>query len=252
MLISPVEELGFVTFDIPNWQLLNGLGSGRFSSVYSCRSSQSQEIVVLKVFGENLAHMAVTERTVLTSLSTGGAINIPSFRELHTYDKFCALIVTPLGLPVLPCPVHADVTPSMFVALLQVVQTAHSLDWIHRDIKPDNIYLVKNDISRIVLNDWSSAVHANIECDYVGTRLFGDGPAANKKHTPDQCLDLRSLVKTVFCLSKQRIPIVEDNDVAVNQYWVRVKHQVPLFRKAIDLANALNYQELGLLFMNVW
>ena len=70
---------------------------------------------------------------------------------------------------------------------------------------------------------------ANIECDYVGTRLFGDGPPPggaannNRRHTPAQCLDLRSLVKTAFCLSKQRIPTVEDNDAAVQQYWDRVK-----------------------------
>ena len=199
--------------------------------------------------------MATTERNVLTSLSEGGVANIPSFKELHLFADFHALILTPLGIPVLPCPVSADVTPNMLVALLNVVQMAHGLNWIHRDIKPDNIYLDCDDTLRIVLNDWSSAVPANVECDYVGTRLFGDGPGANNKHRPDQCLDLRSLVKTAFCLSKQRMPAVEDNDGAVKQYWDRVKLQSPLFRKAINLADAGtadSYDKLAELFANIW
>ena len=252
MLISPVEDLGFATFEVPNWQLLNGLGMGRFSSVFSCRSSQTNEVAVLKVFRGNTTHMADTERTVLVSLSAGGVINIPSFRELLICENFSSLILTPLGVPVLPCPVHMDVTPSMLVTLLQVVRKTHSLGWIHRDIKPDNIYLDHDDTSRIVLNDWSSAARVNTECDYVGTRLFGDGPGANKKHTPEQCLDLRSLVKTAFCLSKQRIPTVEDDDAAVHRYWSRVKQQFPVFQKAMDLANNASYDELVELFTNVW
>lgn len=255
MLIAPIDDLGFVTFDIPNWRLLNGLGRGRFSSVFSCCSTQSDEVFVLKVFRGDIMHMAMTERDVLTSLSEGGVSNIPSFRELHFSPDFHALILTPLGVPVLPCPLSADITPYMLVTLLNVVQMAHGLNWIHRDIKPDNIYLARADPSRIVLNDWSSAAPANVECDYVGTRLFGDGPSANNKHRPDQRLDLRSLVKTVFCLSKQRMPTVEDNDGAVKQYWDRVAQQSPQFLKAINFADegtADSYDKLAELFANLW
>lgn len=255
MLIAPIHDLGFVTFDVPHWWLLDGLGRGRFSAVFSCRSTQRDEVAVLKVFRGNIMHMATIERNVLTSLSEGGVINIPSFKELHLFADFHALILTPIGLPVLPCPVGADVTPNMLVTLVNVVKMAHNLNWIHRDIKPDNIFLVRADTSRIVLNDWSSAVPANVECDYVGTRLFGDGPGANNKHTPDRCLDLRSLVKTAFCLYKQRMPTAEDNATAVQQYWDGVKQKAPLFRKAMDLADAGtadSYDRLAELFANIW
>ncbi len=255
MLITPIEDLGFVTFDVPNWPLLDGLGRGRFSSVFSCRSTQSNEVAVLKVFRGNIKDMANTERNVLTKLREGGVTNIPSFIELHFCDEFYALILTPLGIPVLPCPLSADVTPKMLLTLLKVVQMAHNLKLIHRDIKPDNIYLVSTDTSRIVLNDWSSAAPANVECDYVGTRLFGDRPGPDNKHTPDQRLDLRSLVKTAFCLSKQRMPPVEDNEEAVQQYWNGVKLQYPQFQRAMDFADAgtpSSYSDLAELFANIW
>ena len=36
LLVSPVEDLvGFVSFDVPQWQLVDGLGTGRFSAVPS-------------------------------------------------------------------------------------------------------------------------------------------------------------------------------------------------------------------------
>ena len=69
----------------------------------------------------------------------------------------------------------------------------------------------------------------------------------------EQSLDLRSLVKTVFCLSKQRIPAVEDNNLAVQQYyWTQVKEKVPVFAKAMELAGAVKYNELAELFTNLW
>lgn len=253
LLIIPVEDLGFVTFDVPNFQLLEGLGKGRFSTVFSCHPTQSNDIFVMKVFMGDTRHMAEKERDVLNSLSGGGVTNTPMFRELFVQANFSALILTPLGVSVLPCPLSAQVTPNMLVTLLQVVQKAHDLNWIHRDIKPDNIYLDNQNTSRIILNDWSSAVPAGFECDYVGTRLFADGPNALNKHTPDNRLDLRSLVKTVFCLLKQRIPSVEDNEVAVREYWDKVTLQFPLFRKAMDLADAGTadtYEKLAELFVN--
>jgi serine/threonine protein kinase len=254
LLKSPVEDLGFVTFEVPNWQLLSGLGQGRFSSVFSCRSVHTQEVVVLKVFGgdQKQMEMAQTERNVLNLLNLGGVENIPLFKELHLGDSFWALILTPLGVPVLPRPILDDVTPAMFVTLLKVVQQVHSLGWIHRDIKPDNIYLEEGNTSRIVLNDWSSAVRVNEECDYVGTRLFGDLRGKMKTHIPEPSLDLRSLVKTVFCLSKQQLPAVEDDDTAVARHWDTVKQNYPTFRSAMDLADTANYKALVDLFANVW
>lgn len=45
-------------------------------------------------------------------------------------------------------------------------------------------------------------------------------------------------MKVAFCLSMRRIPTVEDNDEAVQQYCNRVKLQSRLFRKAMDFVDA--------------
>jgi hypothetical protein len=41
LLISPVEDLGFVSFVVSNWQLLSGFGEGRFSCVSLHRPTRS-------------------------------------------------------------------------------------------------------------------------------------------------------------------------------------------------------------------
>jgi serine/threonine protein kinase len=56
---------------------------------------------------------------------------------------------------VLPCSV--EISSYMLVDLLRVVKYAHEVNWIHRDIKPDNISIAHNEETRIVLSDWSSA-----------------------------------------------------------------------------------------------
>lgn len=163
-------------------------------------------------------------------------------------------MLTPLGVPVLPCPVGVIVTPAMLLALLQVVEQVHRLGWIHRDIKPDNIYLDHRHTAIIVLNDWSSAARTGIECAYVGTPLFGDRPhQRGRTHIPDARLDLRSLVKTALCMSKQFLPNVEDDDdAAIQQYWTRIQQQFPTFQRALALADAIQYEALRDALAAVW
>lgn len=259
LLISPIDELGFVSFEVPGWQLVDGLGQGAFSAVFSCRpiappAEENNEGFVMKVFRGHTQPMAEVEREVLMSLLHGGVSNVPMCRALHNGDAFSALVLTPLGVPVLPCPVGVIVTPAMLLSLLQIVEQVHRLGWIHRDIKPSNIYLDHRHTATIVLNDWSSAARTGIECAYVGTPLFGDRPPhRGRTHIPDARLDLRSLVKTAFCLSKQFRPnVAEDDDTGIEKYWTRIEQQFPTFRRALTLADAVQYEALREVLTEVW
>jgi serine/threonine protein kinase len=159
--MTPFESLGHTSLDLEGCTLVNGLGQGRFSSVFL--GSKDAEQVVVKIFPSTLesAHdMVEMEATMLNALKRVGVANVPTFKWTLHKAGFSALAVLPVGLPVLPCPTNARLTPSMMVALVDVVKAAHVLGWVHRDIKPDNIFLDQNDLTKIVLNDWSSAVQA--------------------------------------------------------------------------------------------
>jgi len=205
----------------------------------------------MKIFKGAAISLADVERTVLIDLGRTLS-NIPLYRDLYQGEEFCALILTPIGFPVLPCAMQTGITPKMLITLLDVVRVAHELGWIHRDIKPDNIYLDQNDSSRIVLNDWSSAAKQGEECRYVGTSLFGDTPGASGRHTPEPRLDLRALVRTAYCLCRQRLPYVEDKHEAIEEYWAKIAADRPIFSKALEFADAIDYKGLEELFGNVW
>jgi len=138
----------------------------------------------------------------------------------------------------------------MLIVLLATLQHAHERQLVHRDVKPDNIYIDRANHSRIILNDWSSAVPINVEYQWVGTKLFSDAPSANSSHTLTVATDLRSLVRTVYCLVRQHMPLCDDDGAL--QFWQRVSNTHPVFVQAMEFADNADYTGLRGLFGNVW
>jgi serine/threonine protein kinase len=198
----------------------------------------------MKVFRGDDMIKADFESIVLQELKNGNVSNIPEVISLYSSEHidYHALIITPVGDSVLPC--SFDVTPRMLVTLLEVIEHVHTIGWIHRDIKPDNIFLNSNDKTMIILNDWSSAVRRDTaESEYVGTCLYGDGPTRLNFHSPTPQLDLKCFLKTVFCLIKQRQHMVKNQQEAI-QYWENVETIYPRFKYAMELAENNQYNQL--------
>jgi hypothetical protein len=59
-------------------------------------------------------------------------------------------------------------------------------------------------------------------------------------------------VRTAFCLSKQRLPAVEDTFAAAQQYWDEVAQNYAPFSQAMWAADAVDYDELAQLFSSSW
>lgn len=104
-----------------------------------------------------------------------------------------------------------------------------------------------------MLNDWSSAARAGEECFYAGTQWFADRPQQNQRHTPCAATDLRALVRTLFCLSKQRLPWVPDHDWGeVEAFWRSIANEYPSFARAMDFASHGDYDSLQELLTVLW
>jgi serine/threonine protein kinase len=172
--------------------------------VYLGKKTGGSEMAV-KLFGKRYEDMCRIEFVTLELFKSAGLQNVPSVEEHFTNGKFRALALLPIGIPVLPA--SDFITSTMLEQLLTVLEFAHQNNIVHRDVKPENIFLDRTDHSKITLNDWSSAAKIGVNCPYQGTPLYGEKFC--QSHIPSPELDLRCFVKTAFTLSKQRPPAVE-------------------------------------------
>lgn len=246
--------MGFKIIDVPRWTVVAGLGCGRFSQVYSCKASSSSSRegkYALKYFDIEAISKYNVEITLLNGILKQ-IVNVPKIIDTIHTDTFGALVIAPLGVSCLPCPLESNITPRMLISILKSLQTAHQLNIIHRDVKPDNLYLNRMDNNEIILNDWSSSVEKGFTYPYEGTPLYGDPPELDGTHIPSVALDLRSFVRTAFSLSKQRIPLVENTHPTAQQYWAQVEKDYPQFQNAMTAASSENYRTLETLLLTQW
>ncbi len=186
--------------EVPGWNLVSGLGAGKFSRVYAAKTETS-DFHVLKFLPRGYGGMGNNEHVILTQLANHK--NVPTVIEfLQLADDASALILTPVGEPILPA--TTLFSPSIiFCTVLEVLEFAHNMNIIHRDVKPNNIFLDKSK-NKIILNDWGSAVNFGEIYPYQGTPLYGE--KNDGTHRPTKSLDLCSLVKAAFSINLQKFP----------------------------------------------
>ena len=247
----PPAELGLVVDTIPGWNLVKGLGVGRFARVYAAARqeghSDADPLSVLKFFRN--FQVGMNEENILRRLAHLNLANIPVIQtSVQLMDGSFGLVVSPIGVPILPAPLGVRITPSMFITLLEVLESVHRIGIIHRDVKPENILLVGS--NEIMLNDWGSAVEINLSCSYQGTPVYGEKNQGT--HMPTRALDLCCLVKSAFTIKHQQFPPSDLSWEDIQAYWTSVSTEFPSFRSILKCAGDENYEGLKRFFSELW
>ena len=88
------------------------------------------------------------------------------------------------------------------------------------------------------------------EYSWIGTRIFSNKPNLNNLHISNATTDLRSLVRTVYCLVRQRLPNCVDDEIP--QFWQLAAVNHPIFTVAMTLADNSDYDGMCEVFSNLW
>mmetsp|Transcript_83237 Transcript_83237/g.124839 ORF Transcript_83237/g.124839 Transcript_83237/m.124839 type:complete len:439 (+) Transcript_83237:442-1758(+) len=183
-----------ITFESSDVTVKEYLGSGAFCSVYKCEERDSKNSLVLKM-GKNVFDRATLDRE-LEALKKLDHEGIP---KLYKEDLFYMTVKARCEANVVPCLLlNLDIGVSvrqlcrdaishiqgfiqeLFDAIRAVLDYAHEKGWIHLDVQPSNIIVVRNDdgTRRYVLIDWGTAVQGGNKAKkleyFRGTPPFAD------------------------------------------------------------------------------
>ena len=235
------EALGFEDVIVDGWTLHDILGQGRFATVYRASEVNSKEEYVLKIIPNIEARNNESDKLKL--LREKGVINIPT---VHSVIADSILVLSPVGSIISPLKGGAFTRGTHWSALVEVLKVAHENNIIHRDVKPDNIFINPNG-GGIVLNDWGSSCDVNIDTPFVGSLPYClyDMPV-DGRHVPTPDLDLVALVRTVFCMMTCRYPPIDFASASI--FWSDNIQEGTYWNDAVTHAMDRNYDELKKIF----
>ncbi|CBX25209.1 cyclin-dependent kinase [Caenorhabditis elegans] len=160
---------------------LSKLGEGSYGVVYKCKNRDTGQIVAIKKFVEteddpHIKKIALREIRMLKQLKHQNLVGLIEVfkrnRKLHLVFELCDRTVLH-ELEKNPHGVNDELIKKIIYQLLEALKFCHSHKCIHRDVKPENIFLTRND--QVKLGDFGFARIINtteMYTDYVATRWY--------------------------------------------------------------------------------
>jgi serine/threonine-protein kinase len=132
------------------YQLERLLGSGGMGAVYEALHAFTQRRVAVKLMHPNIARSKVASERFLREARAPGSIGHTGIVEVldggHTEDGSLYLVMEVLHGETLAAALrarrmHLQEIAAIVLELLDILEAAHEAGFVHRDIKPDNVFL---------------------------------------------------------------------------------------------------------------
>jgi serine/threonine-protein kinase len=205
------------------------IGAGGMGTVYRAEHAFQPREVALKVLREDqidqdrAVDRMMREAATLASVSHGG---IPRFFECGMLDDGRPWIAMELvaGAPLQSRLARGAIPPADVIALVghvaEVLAAAHDRGFTHRDLKPDNVFLVPGDpVFPVRVIDWGIAYHATgarftSMNEAIGTPTYMSPEQARGGPTDGAC-DVYGLGVVAYQALTGRPPFVGESSVEI-------------------------------------
>ena len=188
-LRSHVERTLAATYEIDN-----ELGRGGMGIVYRARDKRLKRVVAIKLLPPELAFRSEIRSRFLREAETSAQLSHPNIVPIYSVDEKDGLVFfvmqyvegDNLGKRIQGTgPMDVNDVRRVMREVASALSLAHSRSVVHRDIKPDNILLNKED-GRAMVTDFGIARAISEGAD---SRLTATGVAIGTPHymSPEQC-----------------------------------------------------------------
>ena len=220
---------------IDKYEILEFLGEGGFAQVYRVRHIHLESIHALKVLRpeflerEDLRQRFLDEGRLQAQLQHSGIARVTDIVAVPGAAGLVMEFLEGLSLADLieqkKGPMEESAIVELMLPTLDALHFAHESGVIHRDIKPDNIYLVKNGSGGYdpkILDFGIARVRGELRAkgrrkSTVATRMGTEGYASPEQLRSaadvDRRADLFSIGVTIFEMATGTLPFERDSDV---------------------------------------
>ncbi len=216
--------LGLIGKTISHYTILEQIGQGGMSSVFSAVDLRDQRVVAVKVLSPYIAHEARFKARFDREIKLLVRLQHPNIMPILDYGEAegLAFIIMPyigtgtLGDRLLKGPLDPSVGSRIVQQLASALAAAHAAGVVHRDVKPSNVMV--DPMGNALLSDFSFAHQTDASQNLTGSALIGT-PAYM---SPEQCrgepIDARSdqyaLTVVLYQIATGRLPFEADTPMA--------------------------------------
>jgi serine/threonine protein kinase len=183
------------------YRLVRELGTGGFGVVFEAENTVTRRRVAIKSLHKEIANEEVIERLRREALAANRVRhrNVVDVYDLEHEKGAVFLVMEYLEGETLAQAMDRELRPvhemvSLFLPLLRGLAALHKNGVVHRDIKPDNIFLAREDGSQELIPKLLDFGISKLESESPALTQAGtQGMGSLMYMSPEQCLDSRNV-----------------------------------------------------------
>lgn len=193
--------------DFGRYRLRRLIGRGGMGEVYEAEDTEKDRIVALKLLPEGVSHDPVFRKRLQREAHSAGRLQEPHVVPIHDYGEIDGVLYVDMRMingadlrKILKS--YGPMTPARAVAIVRQIASAldaaHESGIMHRDVKPENILITRDDFAYLV--DFGIANAASDEkLTELGTAVGTYAYMAPERFTSDE-VTYRADVYALTCV----------------------------------------------------